>query len=100
MKLQVIYSFVIGSPQQSVTLPFAASLLQDKKSFFEFVTSILEENEKEQLAKISCFIDADLSSYDQSSWFIQQNGKFYDDDIVPLMKEVWDIDCTYEPINK
>jgi hypothetical protein len=98
MQLEVIYTF-FDSPQQIQTLPLIEYLLKDKKTLFEFVTTSLITEEKETLCKISCCV-YDAAGIECPDWYKQQNGKFYDNDIRPLMKHVWAINCTYEPINK
>jgi len=89
------------NPQQIVDIPLTETVLNDKKMFFMYVTKGLNKEEKETLVKISCCIYYRSDSLkSKRHWYNKQNGKFYDDEIPSLMKELYGIECTYEPINK
>lgn len=89
MQLEVIFSYD-DRPQQIVLYPFHVKLIEDEKTFFEFVTSILKGEEREQLVKISTCVYFALGLPD-GQWYKESNGKFYLDDIVRLLKDVWAI---------
>lgn len=104
MKIDIIYTFD-AAPQQRNSLPFVASILNDKKEFFKFITTDLNKQERETLVKISTFIwfdndGDDFARIEPVEWWDESKGKFWDDEIPALMQEIWGVTCTYEPINK
>lgn len=99
MKLEIIYTFN-DRPQQVVTMPISEHILNNKEMFFVYATSPLLKEEKETLVKMSgCIYEASNLNLYKNHWYNKENGKFYDCDIRPLMKKMYDIECTYEPIN-
>ena len=100
MQLEVIFTFD-GSPQQIVTYPFVEALLQTRTLFFNYVTAMLNDEEKETLCKISCCIYSfeQMHPLSNEHWYSQTNGKFYDAEIIHYMKKALDIDSKIEPIN-
>ena len=98
MQLEIIYTFEEG--QQIKTLPFAQCLLNDKKEFFEFATSLLEGEEKEKLVKMSCCIYYAVGlKVESTHWYTECKGKFWQDDINQLMLDVWAIRSTAKIIS-
>lgn len=90
MQLEIINTFEWG--QKKELLPFAPILLNDRKQFFEYVTSLLTGEEKETLVKISCCIYFAIGlKLDETHWYEEANGKFWQSDIIALMKEIWAI---------
>lgn len=98
MYVNVIFTFEIG-PQKFADYPFCSVLLKKTETYFEYLTSLLSEEEKKTLVKIStCIYYA--KDLNPPEWFENMNGKYYDDVITKLMKKIWNIETTYEPINK
>jgi hypothetical protein len=89
MQLELILSFD-DRGQRFVTYPFCNAIMQDKETFFEFATSMLEDDEKQQLVKISCCIYFAAKLKD-AEWYKECNGKFWDDDIKELLPKVWNL---------
>lgn len=98
MQLEIIYTFDKG--QKARTLPFAPILLEDRKQFFEYATSLLTGEEKETLVKMSCCLYFDIGlQLDKTHWYDARNGKFWHNEIVELMKEIWAINSIVPVIN-
>lgn len=103
MQLDVIFTFdeiqkETNHSQIRITYPFHPLLVNEKKVFFEFVTSMLTGEQKEHLVKISTCVYFALG-LPEPEWFKESNGKFYRDEIVSLMSDVWAIKSLTEPIN-
>lgn len=97
MQLEVIFTFE-DAPQRIETYPFVQCVLQNKKPFFEFVTSLLSGKEKESLVKISCCIYYAIGfNPPPNHWYHEHDGKFYFEEIKELMLEIWAIKSTVEP---
>ncbi len=95
MQLEVIFTFgeiqkETNHSQITVTYPFHPLLIMEKKDFFEFVTSLLTGEQKEQLVKISTCVYYALGC-PQPEWHKENEGKFYCSEIKELMLEVWAI---------
>ena len=97
MKVDIIFTFE-NEPQQRATAFGTKEQLDNKKEFFKLVTSCLEEDEKMTLVKISCCISG-ASIPSPNHWYLKENGKFWDDEIPQLMKELWNIDSIIQPVN-
>ena len=96
-QVEIIFTFD-NSPQQMGSAFVTTEQLDDKKEFFKAVTACLEDNEKETLVKISCCISG-ASIPNPKHWYLECNGKFWDDEIPQLVKELWDIESAIEPVN-
>jgi hypothetical protein len=97
IKVEMIFSFD-NDPQQTGSAFITAEILDNKKEFFKWVTSCLENDEKQTLVKLSCSIqNASIPTPDH--WYLVSNGKFWDDEIPQLMKELWKVESTITPIN-
>lgn len=98
--VDIIYTFN-GQPQQRGKKEITQAVLNSKELFFMLLTCELSEKEKETLCKISCCVYwAEKLDMDAPKWYNEQNGKFYDDEIPALIKTLYGIECTYEPVNK
>jgi len=100
MKLEVIYTFE-NAPQQILQIPISKTIVNNREMFFVNATASLTNEEKQTLVKMSCCIcdAADIRLY-KKHWYNQCNGKFWDNEIPGLMKQLYNIECTYEPINQ
>lgn len=99
--LDLILSFW-ESPQQRMTVPLTKEIIKNRKLFFMYVASHLTTEERQSLVKISCcvyYAERLPMLKDEKLWYNKCNGKFYDNAIRPLMKSLYNIECTYEPIN-
>ncbi len=98
--VDIIFSFE-NTPQQKDQKNITQTVLNNKELFFSVITASLSDKEKQTLVKISCCIYwAEKMNMDECTWYNENNGKFYDDEIPALMKGIYGIECTYEPINK
>ena len=71
--------------------------LDSKEQFFKAVTEQLSDEEKQDLVKISCCLMG--AEVEVPLWYQECNGKFWDDEIPQLIKEIFNIDSTITPIN-
>ena len=97
MKVEMIFTYE-NAPQDMGSALVNNEQLDDKKKFFELITACLDDEEKATLVKISCALQG-ASIPSPNHWYLESNGKFWDDEIPQLMFEVWGIESIITPIN-
>lgn len=95
--VQIIYTFE-SEPQDTGSAFVTSEQFDNKKEFFKAVTESLTEEEKQTLVKLSCCV-AGISIPNPNHWYLECNGKFWDDEIPELIKEVYGIESVITPIN-
>ena len=96
-QVNIIFTFD-NAPQQMASAIATTEQFDCKQEFFKLITTSLEDGEKETLVKISCAVSG-ISIPNPNHWYLECNGKFWDDEIPQRMLEVWNIESTIEPVN-
>ncbi len=100
MKINIIYTYD-NKAQEINTVPFFPILLENKNQFFQFLTTELSMDEKQNLVKIStALVDGQVEKNDRNKWAFDAHGKFWDNEIPALMLSIYGVETVYEPINK
>ena len=73
-KINVIYTFT--EEQDIIDVPFHVNIIKDSKTFEEYLTSMLTEEQMEHLRKISTCIYNDNPD-EIPNWYFDCYGKFY-----------------------
>lgn len=105
MNINVIYSFADADngdyiPQRFADFEAQKTAFNSAEGFFTMLTAKLSKRNKQKLQKISCSVQNGREELGEDHWYFQRNGKYYDDEIPTLMKDLFGVDITYEPINK
>lgn len=80
-KIEFIYTFEYG--QLFGERPFDNSIMQDKNTLIKSALCGLDN--PEYLVKISCCIDMNIIPTDVPEWFIECNGKIWQEDIIEYL---------------
>lgn len=94
---QVIFTFD-NDPQQMSNTLVTVEQFDDKQEFFKAITEELTDEEKKTLVKVSCQVES-ISIPSPNHWYLECNGKFWDDEIPERILEGWNIESTIIPVN-
>lgn len=96
IKIDLIFTFENRS-QEWFTADIDVTALDNKEQLFKAVAEQLSDEEKQDLVKISCCLMG--KNVVAPDWYMDINGKFWDNEIPQLLKEIFNIDSTITPIN-
>lgn len=79
MKIEFIYTYDNGK-QEIGYYPFVLPIIQDKETMLKYALTVLTEDERQQLIKIStCIYLENEGDIELPTWYNECNGKLYFD---------------------
>lgn len=94
---QIIFTFD-NDPQQMSNTLVTVEQFDNKQEFFKAITEDLTDEEKQTLVKISCSVSG-ISIPNPKHWYLESQGKFWDDEIPQLIREIYNLESTIIPVN-